>query len=245
MWLARVSSEPVSVSRPCCSDYPFGQCYSVTVITQAISAWAVGETASHMASEVKIERDKFVMRKLDPCYRNRLQYAEAAAEKFVLSREEFQRIFKQAGGSGSVPPTDKDYKALSKADDLKALIDRLEKLDDKAGVYLIRVDGTPSTMEQYIEDDADIIAKACAMELRGMIEEKEEQIATLQKDVAALKRDLAAISKTIATALNSEVDPILDEATKLRTKFAKLIGPLHPLGFNRFQKDLKAALKEK
>ena len=93
MWLARVSSEPVSVSRPCCSYYPFGQCYSVTGITQAISAWAVGETASHMASEVKIERDKFVVRKLDPCYRTTLQYAEAAAEKFLLSREEFQQIF--------------------------------------------------------------------------------------------------------------------------------------------------------
>ena len=52
---------------------------------------------------------------------------------------------------------------MSKADDLKALIDKLEKLDHDAGVYLIRVDGTPSTMEQYIEDDADIIAKACAV----------------------------------------------------------------------------------
>jgi hypothetical protein len=242
MWLARVSSEPVSVSRPCCSDYPFGQCYSVTVITQAISAWAVGETASHMASEVKIERDKFVVRKLDPCYQNRLQYAESAAEDFVKSQEEFQQIFRKAKGSGSVPPTDKDYNALSKADGLKGLVDRLQKLDDNAGVCLSRINSSPTTMEQYIEDDADIIVKACAVELRGMIEEKEEQIATLQKDVAALKRDLAAISKTIATALKSEVDPILDEAEKLKTKFGK--PSIHPLGFNRFQKDLQAALKK-
>jgi hypothetical protein len=148
-----------------------------------------------MASLVKIERDKVVVRKLDPRYQNRLQYAESAAEKFVKSQEEFQLIFKQAGGSGSAPPSDKDYKALSKADDLKTLIDRLQKLDDNAGVYLIRIDGSPLAMAQLIEDDADDIAKACAVELRDMIQEKEEQITKLQTDVAALKKDLAAISE--------------------------------------------------
>jgi septal ring factor EnvC (AmiA/AmiB activator) len=156
-----------------------------------------------MASSVKIERDKVVVRKLDPRYQNRLKYAESAAKEFVKSQEEFH-----------------------------------------AGVYLIRIDGSPLAMAQLIEEDANDIAKACAVKLRDMIQEKEEQIAKLQTDVAALKKDLAAISKTIATALNSEVDPILDEAKKLRAKIEKLIGPLHPLGFNRLQKDLRAALKK-
>lgn len=138
---------------------------------------------------------------------------------------------------------DKDYKKLSEAKDVKSLVQTLAGLQDDAQSCLLTIHFAPGVMMEATEKDAADTAKEAATILSAAIDEKEQEVAKIQKEIAALKKDLAGIASEIAKTLQAKIAPLQDDANEIKKALPAFVSGGRPFEFERWQKYLKAKIK--